>query len=348
MTDAEPFEFEGTTVEPGEARNVMFPVSESYLGESVNAPVTVVNGERAGPTVLLTAAIHGDELNGIAVVREVAGSVRPAELAGTLVCLPVVNPHGFLTQQRYLPVQDRDLNRAFPGAPDSTSSKRIAYRIFTNFVEPTDYGLDFHTSTRGRTNMFHVRADMTNDRVARLARAFGSNMIIDSEGSDGMLRHEATKADVPTITVEMGEAHRFERRLIDHAVEGVSSVLAEYGLVDDVDVRWPGWRTVVSGWDEKTWLRADTGGIVEMHERRGALVEEGEPICTIADPFDAESVTVRAPFTGLIVGVLENPVVYPGNPLCHLASVDDRLQRAIELVRSTDESPGRGIPAEEE
>ena len=348
MTNAEAFSFEGTTVPPGEHEHVMFPVSESYLGEPVSMPVTVINGTESGPTVFLSAAIHGDELNGVEVVRQAAQLVEPGDLAGCVVCLPVMNPFGFITQQRYLPVHDRDLNRAFPGNSNSTSARRIADRIWENFISQCDLGVDFHTSTRGRTNMFHVRADMDDRDVARVARAFGSNMIIDGAGSDGMLRYEATQAGVPTITVEMGQAHRFERELIDHALNGVASVLAEYDVTDSREVRWPGWRTVIEGWDEKTWLRADAGGIVEMHEHRGALVEEGEPICTIANPFDTQTTTVRAPFTGLVVGVLENPVVYPGNPLCHLASVDDRLQRAIELLRSDRDSVGRGVPAAEE
>ncbi len=348
MTNGETFSFGNTTVQPGERQHVMFPVSESYLGEPVSTPVTVVNGTEPGPRVFFSAAIHGDELNGVEVVREVTKLFDPEEVAGTLVCLPVVNPFGFITQQRYLPVHDRDLNRAFPGNDSSTSARRIANRIWTNFISSCDLGLDFHTSTRGRTNMFHVRADMDDPDVARVARAFGSNMIIDGAGSDGMLRYEASAAGVPTITVEMGQAHRFERRLIDHALEGISSVLAEFDVTTSREVRWPGWRTVIEGWEEKTWLRADAGGIVEMHEHRGALVEKNDPVCTIANPFDTQTTTVRAPFTGLVVGVLENPVVYPGNPLCHLASVDDRLRRAIELLRSDEQSVGRGVPAAEE
>ncbi|MUV89250.1 deacylase [Halapricum sp. CBA1109] len=330
MEDAEPFTVGDVTVEPGSARNFRYRVSETYLGEPVRMPVTVVVGKDPGPTVVLTAAAHGDELNGIEVVREVAQELDHDGLAGTLICLPVLNVPGFLAQKRYLPVYDRDLNRAFPGDSDGTGASRMASRIFEPFVSAADLGLDFHTSTRGRTNMLHVRADTTDERVDRLAKAFGTHVVIDSEGSEGTLRRAATAAGTPTVTVEMGEAHRFQRALIDRALDGVRSVFAEFGLLESETVRWPGWRTVIEDSGDRTWLRADTGGLVDMHHDRGTLVYAGEAICTIASPFGNETSQVVAPFDGVLVGVLENPVVYPGNPLVHLVAVDDRTRRAIE------------------
>ena len=334
MGDGEAFTYNGGRVGPGERQNVRYGISETYLGDPVRIPVTIINGERSGPTAFLSAAAHGDELNGIEVVREVAHEWDLSELAGTLVCLPVLNVPGFLAQQRYLPVYDRDLNRSFPGKEGSTSSKRMAHRIYTNFIEPCDFGLDFHTSTRGRTNMLHVRADMADPKVHRLGLSFGSNVVIDSEGPDGTLRGEATADGIPTITIEMGEAHRFQRGLIDEALEGVRSTFAEYELLEETAVRWPGWRTIISGSSEKTWIRADAGGIVDMHHERGALVHEGDRIATITNPFKDDDAAVEAPFTGLLVGVLENPVVYPGNPLCHLLELDVETRRILEREQS--------------
>jgi hypothetical protein len=329
MTDGA-FTYDGGIVAPGETQNIRYSVSETYLGDAIKVPVTIINGEREGPTVFLTAAAHGDELNGIEVVREVAHDWDHSDLQGTLVCMPVLNVPGFIAQERYLPIYDRDLNRSFPGDPESTSAKRIANRVFRNFIQPCDLGLDFHTSTRGRTNMLHVRADMEDAEVARVANAFASNVIIASEGPDGALRTEASKAGTPTITIEMGEAHRFQRDLIDKALAGTLSVLAEFGLREEERVMWPGWRTVIENAGEKTWLRADTGGLVEMHHDRGALVEEGDRVCTITNPFKEDNDVVTAPFTGLLVGILENPLVYPGNPLCHLVALDDRTRTALE------------------
>ncbi len=330
MSDDGVFTYNGGAVQPGETQNIRYGISETYLGDPVRIPVTIINGKRDGPTVFLTAAAHGDELNGIEVVREVAHEWDLSDLAGTLVCLPVLNVPGFIAQQRYLPVYDRDLNRSFPGKPGSTSSKRMADQIYSNFIAPCDFGLDFHTSTRGRTNMLHVRADMTHDGVHRLAMSFGSNVIIDSEGPTGTLRGEATAEGIPTVTIEMGEAHRFQRGLIDDALAGVKSVFAEYELRTADKVRWPGWRTIVAGTGEKTWLRADSGGIVDTHYESGSLVREGERIATITNPFKQDAVGIEAPFTGLLIGLLENPVVYPGNPLCHLVEIDEATRRAIE------------------
>ena len=328
------FTYAGGRVDPGERVDIRYSISETYLGDPIRIPVTIVNGTEPGPRLFLSAAIHGDELNGIEIVREVAHEWDLADLRGTLVCLPVLNAPGFIAQQRYLPIYDRDLNRSFPGDEGGTGARRIAHRIFTNFIEPCDLGLDFHTSTRGRTNMLHVRADTERSAVSRVARAFGSNVIIASEGPEGSLRGAATEAGVPTVTIEMGEAHRFQRHLIDRALEGVASVFAEYEALPATTVRWPGWRTVIDDDSADTWLRADSGGIVEMHHVYGELVYEGEEVCTIADPFKNDSETITAPFTGLLVGLLENPVVYPGNPLCHLVELDEGTRRAFEGIES--------------
>lgn len=330
MSDEGAFTYNGGRVDPGETQNIRYGISETYMGDPVRIPVTIVNGPHPGPTAMLSAAAHGDELNGVEVVRQVAHEWDHTSLHGTLVCLPVMNVPGFLAQQRYLPIYDRDLNRSFPGSETGTSARRMAHRIFQNFVLPCDFGLDFHTSTRGRTNMLHVRANTANEGVERVAKSFASNVIIAGEGPEGTLRREATEEGVPTITVEMGEAHRFQRGLIDRALDGVESVLAEFEMRPTDVVRWPGWRTVIDGDSEKTWLRADVGGLVDMHHDGGDLVREGEAVCTITDPFKTESETVTAPFTGLLVGVLENPLVYPGNPLCHLVELDVSTRRALE------------------
>ncbi|WP_266080247.1 succinylglutamate desuccinylase/aspartoacylase family protein [Haladaptatus caseinilyticus] len=338
MSEPAPFEFDGGRVEPGHTENFRFPTSQTYLGDPVRIPVTIINGTDSGPTAFLAAALHGDELNGIEVVREIAHEWIHSDVCGTIVCLPVVNVPAFLAQQRYLPGYEQDLNRAFPGDAAGTNDRRIARRIYDNFISPCDFGIDFHTSTRGRTNMLHVRAEMANPDVSRLANAFGTNLIIDGAGAVGMLRREATKRSVPTITVEMGEAYRFERGLIEHALDGVRSVFAEYGIFQQELVRWPGWRTVVESDAERTWIRADDGGIVDMRRKRGELVYEGEVICAISDPFKQERVDVAAPFTGLLVGVLETPVVYPGNPLCHLVEISETVRWSIERERDRQRS----------
>ncbi|WP_435358184.1 succinylglutamate desuccinylase/aspartoacylase family protein [Haloarchaeobius sp. DFWS5] len=326
---ARPFRFDAE-VDPGEKRHFRYEIGETYLGDAVEIPVTIINGEHDGPRVFCSAAIHGDELNGVKVIQEVVDQYDPADLHGTLVCLHVLNVPGYLAQQRYIPIYDQDLNRSFPGKAQSNTAERMANAIYRTFVSQCDCGVDFHTSTRNRTTMYHVRADMSNPDVGRLARAFGANVILSGESDDGMLRTVATNEGIPTITIEMGKAHRFQHALIDRAIEGVESVLAEYGVLPHKPVVWPGWRKVIDSTQEKTWLRADTGGLVDMEWGPYPLVHEGETICTVSDHFKTEERVVTAPFTGLIVGVLENPLAQPGHPLCHLVRIDEDTRVEIE------------------
>ncbi|WP_129113247.1 succinylglutamate desuccinylase/aspartoacylase family protein [Halegenticoccus tardaugens] len=332
------FECDGRRVPPGGRVYLKHEITETYLSDPVSLPVTIINGDEPGPRMFLSAAIHGDELNGVEAVREVADELDHESLRGTIVCLHVVNVPGFNAQERYLPLDDSDLNRSFPGHPEGTRAQRIADRVYRTFVEPCDFGIDFHTSTRGRTNLVHVRADLADERVDRLARAFASNVIVDGAGPGGSLRRVATADGVPTITVEMGEAHRFERELVDAAVEGVKSVLAEFDMHPQRRVHWPGWRTIVDAEREKTWIRADAGGIVEMHVAGGTLVSEDERICTVTNPFDKVLTTVEAPFSGVALGTLKNPVVYPGDPICHFVRVSEGTRRVLEARRAANGS----------
>jgi predicted deacylase len=334
-----PFRFDAE-VEPGEKRQFRYEVSETYLGDGVEIPVTVINGQRAGPRVFMTAAIHGDELNGVKVLQEVADRYRPSDVHGTLVLLHVVNVPGYQAQQRYLPIYDQDLNRSFPGKERSNTAERMAHRVYQRFLSQCDLGLDFHTSTRNRTTMYHARADVGNPEVERLAEAFGTNVILSGEGDEASLRAVASRNGIPTLTVEMGKAHRFQPGLVEKALDGVESVLAAYDVYPEGTVTEPSWRKVMGPTEEKRWLRADTGGLVEMKWGPNPLVHEGETICTVSDHFKDDEHVVEAPFTGLIVGVLENPVALPGHPICHLVRISPETREEIEREISQGEFDG--------
>jgi predicted deacylase len=317
-------------VPPGEQRQFRYEVSETYLGDPVEIPVTVINGQEDGPRVFMTAAIHGDELNGVKVVQEVADRYDPAEIHGTLLLLHVVNVPGYQAQMRDVPIYDLDLNRSFPGSEGSNTAERMANQVYRRFVSQSDLGIDFHTSTRNRTTMFHVRADLNDPEAERLAEAFGANVVLAGEGEERSLRSVATGNGIPTITVEMGKAHRFQPALVEKALDGVESVLASYDVLPERTVTEPTWRKVMDPSEEKRWLRADTGGLVEMQWGPNPLVHEGDAICTITDHFKREEHVLGAPFTGLIVGVLENPVALPGHPICHLVRISVEAREEIE------------------
>ena len=310
-------------VDPGEVRHVNYEIGETYLGRPVELPVTIINGEHPGPRLFLSAAMHGDEINGVKVIQEVASRYDPAKLHGTLVCLHVLNVPGYIAQQRYIPIYDQDMNRAFPGSPHGSTAARMAHVIYDRFVSKCDIGIDFHTSTRNRMTVFHVRADMDDDGVRQLADAFGSPLVLSGEGSSRMLRRVASADGIPTITVEMGEANRFQPLLIDLALQGVENVLAAYEMYPEATPQYTELRKVLTTEQQKRWIRADQGGIVDMKWGPHPVVEEGETICTISDHFRTEEHVVTAPFTGFLVGILANPRVLPGHPLVHLVEVTD-------------------------
>lgn len=328
-THPEPVDYQELT-EPGERHHLRAQIGESYLGDPVEMPVTIVNGMHDGPTIFFTAAIHGDELNGVKVVQEIAQRFDPATIHGTLVCLHVCNVPAFQAQQRYTPIYDQDLNRAFPGKARSTTTERMANQIYYRYIQQCDLGLDFHTSTRNRTTIYHVRAELENPAVKRLARAFASNVILTGAGDAGSLRKVATDAGIPTITVEMGRAHRFQSALIDQALRGVESVFGEYQVLPDQPVHWPGWYKVTDPESEKRWLRADVGGLVDMEWGPYPLVHEGDVICRITNHFNTAEDVISAPFDGLILGSLENPVAAPGHPVCHLVRLNEITVEEIE------------------
>ncbi|MCZ6695698.1 MAG: succinylglutamate desuccinylase/aspartoacylase family protein [Acidobacteria bacterium] len=330
------------TVRRGSIEQIFLKVGEYYTATPVDVQVTVIRGFDAGPTVFLTAAIHGDELNGVETVRRVMTSITPEQLRGTLICVPVVNRVGFLTHTRYLPGR-RDLNRYFPGDDGGNSASRTARTLFREIVAHSGYGIDLHTASVGRTNLPHLRAHMSQPEVRSLARAFGSEIIMDSPGLPRTLRAAATRAGVPTIILEAGETFRFQRNMVSYGVNGVMSVLATLAMID-AKPREPRFRVVVKVTER---ARSEHGGIADVLVEPGQIVYQGEAIASITNPFGREVSMVTAPVTGLILGITTVPMVNPGDAICHIAKlaktlgtverhcVTDSTGRKILIVSST-------------
>lgn len=314
----------------GEKRHFEYAVGQNYLGQPVEMPVTIVNGERSGPRLFLTAAVHGDEINGVKVLQRVADRYEPTELHGTLVCIHVANVPGYQAEERYLPIYDRDLNRSFPGLSDGSEASRMAKTIYDQFVGRCDIGLDFHASTRNKLTLMHARADVDDDGVERLVDAFSTELVLSGAGNEGALRREATEDGIPTATIEMGEANRFQPVLIERAMDGVENVMAEYDLLPEAEPDPPEFEKVLQSDGEKEWLRADTGGLVDMKWGPHPIVNEGETVCVISDHFAQEEHAVEAPFTGLLIGILANPRVLPGRPLAQLVELSEDEYDAAE------------------
>jgi len=310
----------GRAVRRGSTEQIFLKVSEHYTATPVNVLVTVVRGRRKGPALFLAAAVHGDELNGVEVVRRIMTSTSPEDLRGTLICVPVVNRMGFLAHSRYLPGH-QDLNRCFPGQPQGTAASRLAHTLFREIVAPSDYGIDLHTASHGRTNLPHVRAEMSNDRVRRLARAFGMEIIVDTSGPARTLRAAATRAGVPTILFEAGETFRFQRAMVARGVQGARNVLVALKMIPG-QRREPRFQVVIK---VSEWIRAPRGGIAEVLIRPGEIVYEGDEIASITNPFGREVSSVRSPLTGLILGTTTVPLVNPGDAICHVAKLEKTL-----------------------
>lgn len=323
-SSSEEFSISGVPVAAGETREIYLKVSESYLSNPIQIPVTVIRGLSEGPTAFVTAAVHGDEINGVDIVRRLIFDVDHEKLSGTLIAIPVVNIPGFLAQSRYLPYH-RDLNRYFPGRQRGNNAERIAWKLFREVVLKCDFGIDLHTAALGRLNLPQIRGEMSQHRIRSLARAFGATVLVDQKGVKGSLRRAATDAGVPTILFEAGETGRFSRRVSLAGLQGVLNVLTEMGMWRSHARKRPPFQVIVKHSD---WVRAEKGGILEIDVKPGDLVYAGDPVAAILNPFGKTVTRVKAPMTGIVIGMTTAPQVVPGTGVIHVA----RLKKALRLV----------------
>jgi len=310
--------FAGTLVGEGETVDLKLKVAESYIAEPVSIPLTVVRGG-PGPTVFITATVHGDELIGVGILRSLLNDCSFADLAGTLVAVPVANVPGFLALDRRLPDR-RDLNRSFPGTRGGSLASRLAEVLFREVVRKSDFGIDLHTAGAERTNYPQVRADLSQPHVAALAEAFGCPLVVDTAGPERSLRRTAVTAGVPTIVYEAGSPLRFERPLIELGVAGILNVLRSLGMLPGAASE-PAVRLVVR---RTYWVRAKVGGIVDLHVELGQPLRRGDPISVHTNPFGRGQSVLGSPHDGLVLGLTQIPLVHPGDAVCNLARLGPR------------------------
>lgn len=323
------FKISGIHVAPGETREIYLKVSESYLASAIQIPVTVIRGRKPGPTAFVLAALHGDEINGVDIVRRLIFDIDHENLSGTLIAVPVANIPGFLTQTRYLPYH-RDLNRFFPGKRKGNNAERFAARLFGEIIRKCDFGIDLHTAAEGRLNLPHVRGDMSNPKVRKLARAFGATVLVSQNGVRGSLRREATDAGVPTILFEAGETGRFSAKVSMAGLKGVLNVLSEMGMWPRHEQKRPPFQVIVKASD---WVRTDKGGILDLQIRPGDLIYEGDLVASILNPFGKTVTQVRAPWTGIVIGVTTAPLSNPGTGIAHVAKLKKTLSHVERSMR---------------
>lgn len=313
----------GRTVSPGERCRIELPTGVLATGQPLPLPMEVLHGVRPGPRIWINAAIHGDELNGVEIIRKLLSELNPLRLSGTILSVPIVNVQGFLLESRYLPDR-RDLNRSFPGSPRGSMASRLAHLFMQEVVRGCHLGIDLHTGADQRTNLPQIRADLSDPETARLARAFGAPIVIHASLRDGSLRAAAAARGARVLVFEGGEARRFNRRVIDEGVAGVLRVLRELGM----RAGGPSAPAEPSLESRSTWwVRAGRGGLLRLDVEPGDRVEKGRRVGVIRDAFGDHSLQIRTNRAGVVIGLTRSPTVNRGDALIHLAAVEDGVVR---------------------
>ncbi len=329
------FAIDGQRVAPGESKTLSLKFSESYLGSAVTVPIHVHRARKAGPRILLTGCVHGDELNGMGIIRELLYDQPPKLTCGSLVCVPVVNVYGLEHHMRYLPDR-RDLNRDFPGSPTGSLSSRLAHVIFDKVVQQCDMLIDFHSAAVRRTNYPNVRADLSQPETRALARAFGCELIVNGKGPVGSLRRATLNAGIPSIILEAGEVWKIEPGVVNVGVRGVMNVLKSLNMVRGT-ITPPRYQTRIS---RTTWVRAERGGTLSFNINPGDLVEKGQLLATNYNIFGDERNQMVAPVDGIILGMTTMPVVKPGDAVFHIAHLSRstlyRIRKKTEAASNQD------------
>ncbi|MTI64068.1 succinylglutamate desuccinylase/aspartoacylase family protein [Methylophaga sp.] len=332
---AEPLIIAGEEIKPGQNRTIEVPLPDLYMHTALSMPVQVISGRRTGPVMFVSAAVHGDEINGVEIIRRLVKSKSLKGLRGTLIAIPVVNVYGFLNQSRYLPDR-RDLNRCFPGSDEGSLAARLAHSFMTEVVQHCTHGVDLHTAAIHRDNLPQMRADLSNPDVEAMARAFDAPVIVNSGLIEGSLRYAALEANVPVIVYEAGEALRFNELAIRAGVKGVIEVMRKIGMLAPSRQKAKKRDPFVAR--SSVWVRAPQSGIFRMLVPMGASVTKGDLLGMVAAPYgkDNSETEVFASSSGVIIGRTNIPLVNEGEALFHIArfSKPDEVAEGVEAFHS--------------
>lgn len=294
-------------------------MAEDELGRDVRLPVIIAKGKKTGPVLGITAAVHGDEVNGIFAIHRLMERIVIGRLSGTVVCLPVANIPAYRHHSRRMP-QGFDLNHHFPGLRDGNEVEVYAYRLMQKAVSKFDLLLDLHTASRGRVNCLYIRANMSSTATARMAYLQRPQVILHNPASDGTLRGAAAELGIPAITVEIGNPSRVQTELTRSAVRGIRSVMAEYGMIKKAPDK-EGPEPVLC--HESRWLYTDRGGLLRVFPSLLQRVEEGEVIASMTDIFGQTTASYVAPFSGIVIGRSVDPVSSTGARILHLGRISN-------------------------
>mgnify|MGYP003384772963 CR=1 FL=1 len=306
----------GVDIHIGETKRIDIPVGRLYTDTEVAIPVYVKRGLKPGSTLFVSAAIHGDELNGIEIISRLIASKKIQNLRGTLIAVPIVNGYGVLNQSRYMPDR-RDLNRSFPGSASGSLAGRIAHLFLKEIVAKCDYGIDLHTGAIHRSNLPQLRANLDDTATFEMAKAFGVPVMLNANVRDGSLRASATKLGVPIILYEAGQALRFDELSIMVGLKGIINTLRHLGMLNKTRSKAKQVEPFVAM--QSGWIRAKESGFVSHVKELGDFVNKGDVLAEIKSPFGDVISTVVNNREGIIIGKQNIPLVQQGEAVYHVA-----------------------------
>lgn len=317
---------------PGTMKVIHLPLPSLYDLTNVSLPVHVVCGKKQGPTLLVTAAIHGDEINGIEIARRLLKKSGLRKMSGNLIVVPIVNVYGFLYQKRYL-MDRRDLNRSFPGSSEGSIASRLANVISMELLPLATHVIDLHTGSNHRFNLPQIRTNLDMSENENLAIAFNSPVILHSIYRDGSLREYANEKGIPFLLYEAGEALRFDELSIRTGLNGVLSVMASLEMISGGRYRVKQFKPVISR--HSSWIRAPQSGILKVLKKVGHKIIKGQTIALICNPSSQQELKLQTPFTGIIIGDNKLPLIHEGEALFHVASFDSlsEIEEQLESIQ---------------
>ncbi|MFT5879768.1 MAG: putative deacylase [Moritella sp.] len=318
---------------PGEQRKIDLPVAKLYTDADVSLPVHVIRGNKPGPTIFISAAVHGDELNGIEIIRRLISKKSFKIRSGTLIAVPMVNVYGVVNQSRYMPDR-RDLNRCFPGSAQGSLAGRVAHIFLNEIVAHCDYGIDLHTGAIHRSNLPQIRADMSDDETKRLAQVFGVPVILNSNLVDGSLREAAVTRQTKVLLYEAGEALRFDEFSIRAGIKGIVNVLHHLDMIKQ-----PTKKKAIAPFiaNSSGWLRANASGIVNNKVNLGDKIAKGAVLAEIGSPYGEILNVVKATRSGILIGKQNIPLVQEGEAMFHIAYFTEDDQDIVEQIENVQE-----------
>lgn len=325
-------EIGGVSISPGETKQINLKMPPLYTDTSMSIPVEVHRGKRAGPTIFVSAAVHGDELNGIEIISRLLKSKALKRLKGTLIAVPMVNVYGVLNQSRYLPDR-RDLNRCFPGSKKGSLAGRMANLFIEEVVSKCDVGIDLHTGAIHRSNLPQIRANLDDEDTLEMAKSFGVPVLLNADIRDGSLRQTASDLGVKVLLYEAGEALRYDEFSIRAGVKGVLSVMGQIGMLTQRKTK--GHKITPFVARQSAWVRASESGFVSHKAELGDHTAAGSVLAVIKDPYGNELDTVVCNYEGVIVGKQNIPLAQAGEALYHVAyfKKPDSVAEHVEMLQ---------------